>query len=340
MSESRTVAGHSVVIMLTAAVWSAVTSVALSASPVTSPQDVADGQRWIVYSSIEPCGLEDDDPSGQGLCLVHPDGTDAHAILTRLTEPKKADWSRDGTRLAFTAIDPPGIQRIWTSSPDGSNAAPIETDVDCDVEEAYPAWSPDGSRIAFMCLHGSPEMADLSIVDLATGATRTVMAGSGETNAWAPRWSPDGKALVINLEHVTDGQFVGSAGRDDPRRWRRRDGDHAERHGVRRLSGLEPGRLDDRVRDVRHRRVRQPGAGRVEPLHDRSGWDGPGADHRRTRSAPIVPAGRRGRRMGARSCSRGWTGVRERGGSQSVAPDGSDLRVVQDQPGYMARLQP
>jgi Tol biopolymer transport system component len=165
---------------------------------------------WIVYSSPEACEPGLTAPSGQGLCLVRPDGTDAHPILAQLMEPKKADWSRDGRRLAFAAVDAAGAQRIWTSGSDGANPTPVETDAACDVEEAYPAWSPDGTQIAFMCLHGPGEIADLAIVDLATGATRTVLPGTAETNAWAPRWSPDGASLVINLEHVEDGQFTGS----------------------------------------------------------------------------------------------------------------------------------
>jgi Tol biopolymer transport system component len=185
-------------------------TIALGLAILSSSGAAGSAGPWIVYSSIAPCGPGEPAPSGQGLCLVRADGTDAHAIPADLTEAKKPDWSRDGQHLVFTAVDAQGAQRIWTSGADGSDAAPIETDLTCDVEEAYPAWSPDGTQVAFMCLHGPGETADLAVVDLATGATRTVVAATGETNAWAPRWSPDGKALAMNLEHVTDGQFSGS----------------------------------------------------------------------------------------------------------------------------------
>ncbi len=177
-----------------------------------SSTDATSGGGWVVYSWDGTCGSSPPGASEtQGLCLVRPDGTEPHRILLDLADSKKPDWSHDGRRLAFTAPDDAGAQRIWTSAADGSEAAPVVTDADCDVEEGYPAWSPDDSEIAFMCLHGPQERADLDVVDLETGATRTVVAATAETNAWAPRWSPDGESLTFNLEHVTDGTFDGSA---------------------------------------------------------------------------------------------------------------------------------
>lgn len=177
-----------------------------------APSGATSDDGWVVYSWDGTCGSSPPGASDtQGICLVRTDGTEPHRILLDLADSKKPDWSHDGRRLAFTAPDDTGAQRIWTSAADGSEAAPIETDADCDVEEAYPAWSPDDSEIAFMCLHGPQERADLDVVDLDTGATRTVVAGTAETNAWAPRWSPDGSSLTFNLEHVTDGTFDGSA---------------------------------------------------------------------------------------------------------------------------------
>jgi Tol biopolymer transport system component len=273
------------------------------------------------------------------MCLVRPDGTSAHAILSQLTEPKKADWSRDGRRLAFTAHDSAGLQRIWTSAPDGSNATPVETDATCDAEEAYPAWSPDGTQIAFMCLHGPGEIADLAIVDLETGATRTLLAASAETNAWAPRWSPDGKSLVINLEHVKEGRFVGSevatvaveggdttvispshllfAGYPD---WSP-DGSMIvfATYGI--------GEFDSPAPGASNLYTIKPDGTNLQPVTtyeigaDRAGWATWAPD-----GSEIV-----------------FTLVTEGPGparTALISPDGVDLRVLDDQVGYMARLRP
>ena len=114
----------------------------------TSTDATSDG-RWIVYSWDGTCRSSPPGASEtQGLRLVRPDGTEPHLILRDLAESKKPDWSHDGRRLAFTAPDEAGALRIWTSSADGSDATPIETDAECDVEEAYPTWSPDDSEIA------------------------------------------------------------------------------------------------------------------------------------------------------------------------------------------------
>ena len=61
-----------------------------------------------------------------------------------------------------------------------------------------PTWSPEGTSIAYAgCLKGTDECPGESVVtilDLKTMRSRTI---PGSTDFWSPRWSPDGKHLVV-----------------------------------------------------------------------------------------------------------------------------------------------
>lgn len=96
-------------------------------------------------------------------------------------QPEGAAWSPDGTRIAFSLEDEPGI---YVMDADGSDLRQI-SDVGRD-----PVWSPDGSRVAFTW-HGETDDA-IHIVD-AEGVTTTWIARGG----W-PSWSPDGSELVYS----------------------------------------------------------------------------------------------------------------------------------------------
>jgi dipeptidyl aminopeptidase/acylaminoacyl peptidase len=65
--------------------------------------------------------------------------------------------------------------------------------------ELNPAWSPDGTRVAFAAnRHPSPDLherASIFTVDVATGSVTTV-AGGPDAGFWAPAWTPDGSAIV------------------------------------------------------------------------------------------------------------------------------------------------
>lgn len=95
--------------------------------------------------------------------------------------PEGAAWSPDGTRIAFSLGDEPGI---YVMDADGSGLRQV-SDVGRD-----PVWSRDGSRIAFTW-HGDTDEA-IHIVD-AEGVTTTWIARGG----W-PSWSPDGSELVFS----------------------------------------------------------------------------------------------------------------------------------------------
>jgi Tol biopolymer transport system component len=58
----------------------------------------------------------------------------------------------------------------------------------------YPAWSPDGSRIAFMSWrNGKTEIFTMN----ADGSAQTKLVGIATGDVIDPRWSPDGEQIVF-----------------------------------------------------------------------------------------------------------------------------------------------
>ena len=94
-------------------------------------------------------------PSGEKgyVYVVHPDGTGLRKLAHQglWTEYGGTDvggitWSPDGSRLAFSVIDPRLSPRVYVVVADGSGLWTIKTD----ALFRWLAWSPDGSRIAFV----------------------------------------------------------------------------------------------------------------------------------------------------------------------------------------------
>ncbi|WP_146237532.1 DUF11 domain-containing protein [Georgenia satyanarayanai] len=74
------------------------------------------------------------------------------------------------------------------------DVVPLDYDRDPEASDEEPAWSPDGTRLAFVRSAGTGR--SLGIVDLATGDVRLLDAAL-PVRANAPTWSPDGRRLAV-----------------------------------------------------------------------------------------------------------------------------------------------
>ena len=109
----------------------------LWANPDPSP----DGKWVVFYSSVQPEG---------DLYIARTDGTGLRQ-LTSGAEPidRMPRWSPDGQWIAFHSIRGKD-QYLWKIRPDGSELQQLSPLADA----IYPAWSPDGSRIAVLMAAG------------------------------------------------------------------------------------------------------------------------------------------------------------------------------------------
>ena len=95
--------------------------------------------------------------------------------------------SPDGSQLAYVGDDNDGTPQIFVAGIDGSGIRQVTHDP---VRAASPAWSPDGTKIAY---GGS---GSLFVLDVATGDS-TPIADAGRGGPWAqPQFSPDGSSLL------------------------------------------------------------------------------------------------------------------------------------------------
>lgn len=146
--------------------------------------------------------------------LMNADGTG----LTNLTPNEPAydygpAWSPRSDWIAFTSWAS-GHKQIMVASPDGKQTKDISQN---QFEEEQPAWSPDGTRIAFVsnregCEHVSQaielngcQRQEVYIADFdgrSLSNVRQVTSGGHDTT---PAWSPDGQYLVF-VSPRPDGQ--------------------------------------------------------------------------------------------------------------------------------------
>jgi Tol biopolymer transport system component len=111
------------------------------------------------------------------LHLSRLDGTDEHVVP--LDAWGGMSWSPDATQLTFSSRDV-----VYVVRADGSGLRRL-------VAGRDPAWSPDGSSIAFQTAPGK----GIHLIS-PSGAGERVLVGD-RTEQWRPVWSPDGSRIAF-----------------------------------------------------------------------------------------------------------------------------------------------
>jgi Tol biopolymer transport system component len=137
--------------------------------------------------------------------LMNADGSNVRRLTSTAADESGLSWSPDGTKIVFgrgycasVAAGPPPpptdqcAADLFVMNADGSNQTRLTSGPDSD---GGPAWSPDGTRIAFSRYISESHESDIFVVN-ADGSGLTNITGDADDN-WNPAWSPDATRIAF-----------------------------------------------------------------------------------------------------------------------------------------------
>ena len=120
----------------------------------------------------------------------------AHAVADLIYERLTGERGAFATRIAYVSAErgPGGEETVMlnVADSDGHNSAVVARSADPIMS---PAWSPDGSRLAYVSFEGG--QPGIYVQEIASGQRERITAFPGINGA--PAWSPDGRQLAVTL---------------------------------------------------------------------------------------------------------------------------------------------
>jgi Tol biopolymer transport system component len=155
-----------------------------------------DGGR-IVFTSAR-----DDNTTGLAaeIWVMNADGSGQTRISNDIYEDRDGAWSPDGSKIVYSRDyaryadfdDPRRFLQILVMNPDGSGQAPL---TELTSNNGKPAWSPDGTKIAFESDRGGHREVYVMNADGSSPVKLTTAPAGGFSGD--PAWSSDGQRIAF-----------------------------------------------------------------------------------------------------------------------------------------------
>jgi TolB protein len=175
--------------------WKARGADALAIGSVTRLADGRFDVRFRLLDTIRGGQLD-------GLSYVSPASDlrlTAHRIADRIYEKLTGERGVFATRIAYVVQTSRNSWELHIADADGANPQAALRSREPIIS---PAWSPDGSRLAYVSFETGKPVVYVHTV--ATGSRKAVANFRGSNSA--PAWSPDGKTLAVTLTREGNSQ--------------------------------------------------------------------------------------------------------------------------------------
>ncbi len=165
-----------------------------SPAPVVSPTTFGTFDVPTIAFHSDPDGRDD-------TYVMREDGTAVVAVTDGEETIARPFWSPDGARLVVSCCTA-GFGRLFLFDGPGSSAVELAPDV---AGATSPAWSPDGSTIAFESIDDR-SLYEVDVSGAVPGTPRPLgLSGAG------PSWSPDGERIAYFADHQGEADIYTSA---------------------------------------------------------------------------------------------------------------------------------
>jgi TolB protein len=124
--------------------------------------------------------------------VISADGSNPQQLTYTDSGDRAPQFSPNGTQIAFMT-DRRGKWEIAIMEYPSGDVVQI---YDCPAADCrFPTWSPNGARLVFNTLDGSGNVAEIWVLDVASGASSAVITGQDKGR---PAYSRDGQFLFFN----------------------------------------------------------------------------------------------------------------------------------------------